>query len=482
MKLNSLFDSLNEFYPYSKKILEFDQDASFNFISDSENAQKLLGKTAYYDPNEYSVTIYVDNRHPKDIMRSVSHELVHHAQNCRGDLSNVSTVGEEGYAQKDSHLREMEREAYEKGNMIFRDWEDGVKSKNNNADTIYERVVKNWGYKVFEQSDTKYQKTVKLKHNIRKARINKTGANKTKAAPFDKGSSSKRAKSAPPGASLEENGEIIIMNKMIEEVVKNVLRNLKIKEGQKWKEGDDEDLYPGFDPKKAKFKPLPSAGGDKEKKKDQYLQKLMKLVRKEEVSEEIVKNVFNGENKIMDTKVIEEVVKNVLKRLRLEAEKSDKDYDGDGEVESSKEEWKGSRDKAIKQSMKEETAENEEQEVSEDDNMEEGSGDRNDPDREQGHGEQRQRASSSASGGKLEEFGDDCEEDEDNKNALGVAVRESKKSLKNKFKKARRENDKREMRRIKQHLGETKTLKEDLVRRKSNLNERLMKRWFNNKK
>ena len=401
MKLNSLFDSLNEFYPYSKKILEFDQDASFNFISDSENAQKLLGKTAYYDPNEYSVTIYVDNRHPKDIMRSVSHELVHHAQNCRGDLSNVSTVGEEGYAQKDSHLREMEREAYEKGNMIFRDWEDGVKSKNNNADTIYERVVKNWGYKVFEQSDTKYQKTVKLKHNIRKARINKTGANKTKAVPFDRGSSSKRAKSAPPGGSLEENGE----------------------------------------------------------------------------------------NKVMDTKVIEEVVKNVLKRLRLEAEKSDKDYDGDGEVESSKEEWKGSRDKAIKQSMKEETAENEEQEVSEDDNMEEGSGDRNDPDREQGHGEQRQRASSSASGGKLEEFdqilkefGDDCEEDEDNKNALGVAVRESKKSLKNKFKKARRENDKREMRRIKQHLGETKTLKEDLVRRKSNLNERLMKRWFNNKK
>ena len=35
----------------------------------------------------------------------------------------------EGYAQDDEHLREMEREAYECGNMIFRDWEDNLKSK-----------------------------------------------------------------------------------------------------------------------------------------------------------------------------------------------------------------------------------------------------------------------------------------------------------------------------------------------------------------
>jgi len=384
MVLSSLMNSLNEFYPYSKKTLGFDQDASFNFISDPKNGEKLLGKTAYYDPSEFSVTIYVDNRHPKDILRSISHELVHHTQNCRGDLSNLSVAGEQGYAQKDSHLREMEREAYEKGNMIFRDWEDGVKSRNNNADTIYERVVKNWGYQMFE--DSRYQKIVKSKHNAQKARINKTGANKTKAAPFDRGSSSKRAKSAPPGAGLEENGE----------------------------------------------------------------------------------------NKVMDTKVIEEVVKSVLKRLRLEA---GKDLDGDGDVDS--DDYLKAKDNAIKKDMKEEAAGSEEQEVSEDDGIEEGSGDRNDPDREQG-----QRASSSASGGKLEEFdqilkefGADCEDDEEED-----LVQESKKTLKSKFKKARRQNDKKEMRRIKQHLSETKTLKEDLVRRKSNLNERLMKQWFNHKK
>ena len=37
--------------------------------------------------------------------------------------------------------------------------------------------------------------------------------------------------------------------------------------------------------------------------------------------------------------------------------KADKDYDGDGEVESAKDEYKGSKDKAIKKAMKEESAE-----------------------------------------------------------------------------------------------------------------------------
>ena len=66
---------LDDFYPYAKEYLGFDKDASISFASDKDNAQNPLGKTAYYDPSNYSVTVYTDNRHPKDIMRSVSHEL-----------------------------------------------------------------------------------------------------------------------------------------------------------------------------------------------------------------------------------------------------------------------------------------------------------------------------------------------------------------------------------------------------------------------
>ena len=88
----------------------------------------MLGKTAYYDPEQREVHIYTTDRHPKDIMRSISHELVHHNQNCQGNLGGNHYSGE-GYAQKDPHMRKMEQEAYLQGNMCFRDWEDGYKQK-----------------------------------------------------------------------------------------------------------------------------------------------------------------------------------------------------------------------------------------------------------------------------------------------------------------------------------------------------------------
>ena len=98
--------------------------------SDSNNSQKMLGKTAHYDPQEKAITLFTHNRHPKDILRSYAHELVHHTQNLRGDLS-PEKCGEmgDGYAQANGHMREMEREAYEKGNMCFRDWEDTLSDK-----------------------------------------------------------------------------------------------------------------------------------------------------------------------------------------------------------------------------------------------------------------------------------------------------------------------------------------------------------------
>jgi hypothetical protein len=93
------------------------------FIGDDvENSQNFFGKTAYYNPNEKSIVLYTYGRHPKDIMRSFSHEMVHHEQNCNGKLGNITTqnTNEEG------DLPEIEREAYEKGNMVFRNWTDTI--------------------------------------------------------------------------------------------------------------------------------------------------------------------------------------------------------------------------------------------------------------------------------------------------------------------------------------------------------------------
>ena len=155
---------VGDFFPYSQQKLGFDKPATVIFQSDEENSSKMLGKTAYYDPSSFEVVLYVDGRHPKDIMRSLSHELVHHAQNCRGDFTSMAATPE-GYAQDDPHLRKMEREAYTKGNLIFRDFEDLIKTgkinieidfsksgepkmslkewKNNEINT---KLMKKWGF------------------------------------------------------------------------------------------------------------------------------------------------------------------------------------------------------------------------------------------------------------------------------------------------------------------------------------------------
>jgi hypothetical protein len=91
-----------------------------------------FGKTAYYDPNNRVIVLYTMNRHPKDVMRSYAHEMIHHEQNCNGKLQNITTqnTNEEG------NLPEIEREAYEKGNMTFRNW----------TDTLTEGVLKEGRY------------------------------------------------------------------------------------------------------------------------------------------------------------------------------------------------------------------------------------------------------------------------------------------------------------------------------------------------
>ena len=93
---------------------------------DKENGAMTLGRTAFYDPSELKIELYTSGRHPKDILRSFAHELIHHVQNERGDL-NLGDSSDPQYAQKDDHLRKMEMEAYLKGNMLMRDFEDNFK-------------------------------------------------------------------------------------------------------------------------------------------------------------------------------------------------------------------------------------------------------------------------------------------------------------------------------------------------------------------
>ena len=89
---------------------------------DSENAKDFFGKTAYYDPNKKHIVLYTEGRHPKDIVRSYAHEMIHHIQNLEDRLGDVSTTN----TMEDDHLDKIEQEANLRGTMTFRNWTDSL--------------------------------------------------------------------------------------------------------------------------------------------------------------------------------------------------------------------------------------------------------------------------------------------------------------------------------------------------------------------
>ena len=100
--------------------------------NDVENAKEFLGKTAYYDPTNRLIVLYTLNRHPKDVMRSFSHEMIHHLQNNQNRLGRVVTTN----TTQDDHVDNLEKEANLLGTMTFRHW----------TDTLTEGVLKEGRY------------------------------------------------------------------------------------------------------------------------------------------------------------------------------------------------------------------------------------------------------------------------------------------------------------------------------------------------
>ena len=128
----------NKLTQYIGSILEYMLDQGMNIRPlpevkikrDAENAANFFGRTAYYDPNNREVVLYVEGRHMKDVCRSFVHEMIHHIQNVEGRLGNIQTSN----TNEDDHLLEIEKEAYLKGNITFRNWEDSIKNANEDVD------------------------------------------------------------------------------------------------------------------------------------------------------------------------------------------------------------------------------------------------------------------------------------------------------------------------------------------------------------
>mgnify|MGYP003654117764 FL=1 len=119
-------EAFKALYEDAKEKFNIQQAPKLSLRKDEENAQMTFGRTAYYEPQSQQIVLYVTGRHPKDILRSYCHEMIHHVQNERGDLER-GDASSPTYAQDDDHMRKMEMEAYLKGNLLLRDFEDNFK-------------------------------------------------------------------------------------------------------------------------------------------------------------------------------------------------------------------------------------------------------------------------------------------------------------------------------------------------------------------
>ena len=121
-----------DYTPYMSSILEYMIDEGMKVTPlpeikirrDEAEAANFFGKTAHYNPADKEVVLYVEGRHPKDIMRSFTHEMIHHMQNLENRLGVRTTTN----TNEDDKLLEIEKEAYLTGNITFRNWEDKCKN------------------------------------------------------------------------------------------------------------------------------------------------------------------------------------------------------------------------------------------------------------------------------------------------------------------------------------------------------------------
>ena len=137
LDLADLQPHLDGMYDHFDQKLGFQKPPVIVFDSDPSNQSNVLGKTAYYDPQSLEVHIFIDGRHPKDMLRSIAHELIHHHQNMEGRL-DVGGYNGPGYYLENDKMKKIEQEAMLKGNAILREYEDGLKLKEMNEMSLKE--------------------------------------------------------------------------------------------------------------------------------------------------------------------------------------------------------------------------------------------------------------------------------------------------------------------------------------------------------
>lgn len=116
-----------ELLPYIKSLHKYMADNNYTtkkcpkiILDNTNQGDGVFVYTGYWDPNKKAIRLFVYNRHYKDILRTLAHELIHRKQDEDGVIEKSGYKSDK--ITEDKALKRLESEAYLKGNWAFRCW------------------------------------------------------------------------------------------------------------------------------------------------------------------------------------------------------------------------------------------------------------------------------------------------------------------------------------------------------------------------
>ena len=123
-----------DYKPYILSLSHYMRDKGYTakklprvILDDKDQGDAVFVYTGYFDPDKKAIRLFIHNRHPKDVLRTLAHELIHWKQDIDGVIDKSGYTGDK--ITEDKNLVKLEEEAYLKGNMAFRSWTEEEQKK-----------------------------------------------------------------------------------------------------------------------------------------------------------------------------------------------------------------------------------------------------------------------------------------------------------------------------------------------------------------
>lgn len=98
---------------------------AISFTKQHKNEESpIFNSTGRFYPELGLVVVFITGRDVKDCLRSLAHELIHADQHLNQGID--TQVASDGILDKGKKAEKIESEAYLRGNLLFRKWEESV--------------------------------------------------------------------------------------------------------------------------------------------------------------------------------------------------------------------------------------------------------------------------------------------------------------------------------------------------------------------